>query len=267
MASNSTIHFFDITSTLPGPLKSWSSSALRIRMVLNFKGIPYSQSFISYPDIAPLLRGLSVPPHDKGRMPYTLPAICHPESVKSNPSGAMMDSLPIARHLDGIFPSPPLFQSGEASYALALAVEKLILNAAGKGLFLLLPKAVNILDKRGCDYFVRTRSEWFGKPLSELQVTDKENVRNVTNAMNNELEVLLRMLAGREGRKGPFLEGEQAGYADFILVTFLSWSHRVDRALWEETMAMGNGEFQTLWDACWPWMEGQGEDREWEISG
>lgn len=209
---------------------------------------------------------MSVAPHKKGRMQYTLPAICHPDSVKANPAGAMMDSLPIARHLDKTFPSPPLFPSGPASYALALAVENIMFRVAGKGLFLLLPKAVNVLDQRGKEYFIRTRTEWFGKPLLDLEITEEEEVRTTIAAMKSELEIFLRMLTDRpKGVVGPFFEGEKAGYADFILVTFLSWGHRVDMKVWEEMMGMGNGEFRALWDACLPWMEGQGEDCEWPV--
>ena len=244
------------------PFKSWSSSTLKIRMVLNYKNIPYTQSYTSYPDICPLLQSLAVLPHTKGRLTHTLPAISHPDSIKDNPTGTMMDSFPIALHLDKTFPSPPLFPSGDASHALAIAVEKLVLCASGKGLFILLPKAINILDARGKDYFVSTRSRWFGKPLQDLEITDPQEVEKTKDALKAELEVFFRMLAGREGKEGPFLEGKQAGYADFILVTFLSWSHRVDKKLWTEIMAMGSGEFQVLWDACSAWMEGQGEDIE-----
>lgn len=231
-------------------------------MVLNYKNIPYVQSFISYPDIAPLLKSLSVTPHSKGRIQYTLPAISHPDSITANAAGAMMDSLPIACHLDKVFPSPPLFPSGAASYALALAAEKLILCAAKEGLFILLPKAGDVLDARGKEYFLRTRAEWFGKPLSELALKDDHEIRRALDSMKTELDVFLKMLAGPDGKGGPFLEGDVAGYADFILVTFLSWGHRVDMEIWREIMKMGNGEFQTLWDACLPWMEGQGEDAE-----
>ncbi|KAB8262227.1 hypothetical protein BDV32DRAFT_136909 [Aspergillus pseudonomiae] len=261
------LHFFDIFSTLPGTSKSWSSNVLKIRMVLNYKGIPYTQSFHSYPDIAPLLQSLSVPPHKQGRFKYTLPAICHPSSVTSSPSGAMMDSLPIACHLDEIYPDPPLFPSGEASYTLALAIGKLMVPAALKTCDLLLPKAEKVLDDRGKEYFVRTRTEIFGKPLSELRPTTEEGVRQLVDGMKTDMEVFIQMLRGRgEGKKsGPFLEGEKAGYADFILVTFLSWSHRFDLELWREIMDMGNGEFRALWDASVQWLEGQGEEKEWVV--
>ncbi|KAJ5119703.1 hypothetical protein N7448_010372 [Penicillium atrosanguineum] len=62
MASPEPVHFFDITSTLPGASKSWSPNTLKVRAALNFKGIPYTQSWISYPDIKPLITGLDLPP-------------------------------------------------------------------------------------------------------------------------------------------------------------------------------------------------------------
>lgn len=201
-------------------------------------------------------------------MKYTLPAICHPSSVKSSPSGTMMDSLPIACHLDEIYPSPPLFPSGEASYTLALAISKLMTPAALRTCDLLLPEAENVLDDRGREYFVRTRTEILGKPLSELRPKTEEGVRDLTDSMKKEMEIFIQLLRGRgEGKKkGPFMEGENAGYADFILVTFLSWSHRVDIELWREIMDMGNGEFRALWDASVHWLEGQGEEKEWAVT-
>ena len=68
-------------------------------MVLNFKGIPYTQSYVSYPDIAPLLSHYGVTPHASGAQ-YTFPAILHKPSINSNAYGAMQDSLAIATHLD-----------------------------------------------------------------------------------------------------------------------------------------------------------------------
>jgi hypothetical protein len=35
-----------------------------------------------------------------------------------------------------------------------------------------------------------------------------------------ETETVLNILKGKEGKKGPFLEGEEAGYADIIIASF-----------------------------------------------
>ncbi|KAF4217500.1 hypothetical protein CNMCM8980_004891 [Aspergillus fumigatiaffinis] len=156
MASDSPVHFFDITSTLPGSSKSWSPNTIKTRMVLNYKRIPYTQSWVSYPDIAPLLSSLAVPASPDG-MPYTLPAINHKPTVKSNPTGTLMDSFAIACHLDQHYPTPSLFPSGDASYALTIAVGKLITSAVNKARPLIIPNVAKFLDDKGREYFIKTR--------------------------------------------------------------------------------------------------------------
>lgn len=235
-------------------------------MVLNYKDIPYTQTFISYPDITPLLRSLAVTSYPEGPFAYTLPAICHPPSVRFTPSGAMMDSLPIALHLDRLYPGRPLWPNGDASYALSLAVGKLVSNAALKSLVLVIPNVAGILDRRGREYFIKTRSAMFGKPLSELRPTDPDSLRITTESIKRELEFMATMLRGRPGKTGPFFEGETVSYADFLLAAYLAWTERTDKNLWNELMTVGRGEIRALWDACLPWIEGQGEDKEWKIS-
>jgi hypothetical protein len=39
----------------------------------------------------------------------------------------------------------------------------------------------------------------------------------------------------------------------------------MDSAFFEKLMGLGDGEVKALWDACRPWLEGQGEEKEWPI--
>ncbi|GES57612.1 glutathione S-transferase [Aspergillus terreus] len=263
MAKNTPPHFFDITSTLPGASQSWSPNTMRTRMVLNYKRIRYTQSFISYPDIAPLLSHLAVQPHAQG-MPYTLPAIVHP-SVSSNPNGALMDSLAIAAHLDQTYPSPPLFPAGDASYALTLAVARLVSKVVAQCAPLVIPNVADLLDPRGREYFIKTRSARFGRPLSEVRPRDKDELRAMVDAAKAEFVPIAQMLLGRLGKRGPFFEGERPSYADFLVVSLLVWFERADRPLFEEFAALGDGAVRALWEACLPWVNGQGEEKEWPV--
>ncbi|GIC86727.1 glutathione S-transferase family protein [Aspergillus udagawae] len=265
MASDSPVHFFDITSTLPGSSKSWSPNTIKTRMVLNYKRIPYTQSWVSYPDIAPLLTSLAVPANPDG-IAYTLPTINHKPTVKSNPTGTLTESFAIACHLDQHYPTPSLFPSGDASYALTIAVGKLLSAAVGKARPLIVPNVADILDDRGREYFIKTRSAWFGKPLSEVRPRDPQQVKEATDELKKELEVLAQMLRGKVGKTGPFFEGDKPGYADFIVVSFLAWAERSDKELWRELLGAGQGEFKALWEACIPWVEGQGEEKDWPIA-
>jgi len=228
---------------------------------LNYKGIPYTQSFISYPDIASLLKSLDVPPLPGHKIPYTLPAVVHP-SVTSNKHGALNDSLPIALHLDEAFPAPeyPALFPSDGSYALAAAVDELI----SVGYRMVLPKVPHILDPRGREYFNRTRSERFGKPLAEVAPKGEE-LAQIRKTVEARLSALADMLKGKEGKKGPFFDGETPGYADLVLVATLAWFERADHADWERMVKVGGGELRRLWDACLPWLDAQGEEKEWAI--
>jgi glutathione S-transferase len=233
-------------------------------MVLNFKGIPYTQSWVSYPDIAPLLKAHDVPPGNSA-IPYTLPAISHKGSITSNVDGVLMDSEPIALYIDKLYPSPPLFPSGDASYSLVIAVQKILALMSPSIRQLIVPIVPSRLDARGREYFIRTRSEAFGKPLSEVRPTDEGELLALWQVIEKETQTLIKMLKGKEGKKGPFFEGEKAGYADIIFASILAFFHRVDRSSFDKIIVLGEGEFKALYDACLPWLEGQGEERDWPI--
>jgi glutathione S-transferase len=208
------------------------------------------------------MKGFGVEPNKVGYA-YTLPAIVH-DSILDH-QGAMMDSLPIVEHLDHVFPDRPLFPSGDASYALFLAVNKLTLALGPAVRTLIIPSVPDHLDPRGQEYFVRTRSESFGKPLAEVRPKDEGEIAEMWETMEKGCETLIKMLKGREGKKGPFFEGETASYADLSFACLLAFFHRFDREIWEKFMGLGDGEFQALWDATLPWLEGQGEEKEWPI--
>jgi glutathione S-transferase len=234
-------------------------------MVLNYKGIPYTQSWVSYPDIAALLKSLDVPPHKASTPPYTLPAITHKGAIKANPEGALMDSESIAVYLDELYPEPPLFPSGDASYTILIAVRKILALISPSIRSLIIPNVVGHLDPRGQEYFERTRAVAFGKPLSEVRPKDEEGLVALWEVLEKESEPLIKMLKGREGKKGPFLEGEKPGYADFTLACVLAFFDRFERDVFDKILVLGGGEFKALYEACLPWLEGQGEEREWPI--
>ncbi|EGC43854.1 lignin degradation protein [Histoplasma capsulatum var. duboisii H88] len=268
MANDSPVHFFDIASKLPIPFKSWSPNTLRTRLVLNYKKIPYTQSFISYPDIAPLLQSLSVPPlpGSTNYLPYPLPAITHPATLAhptANPHGVMNDSWPIALHLEGAFPAPdhPTLFPSAGSHALALAVMKLVSALVPATRRILVPQIPALLDERGAAYFRRTREEMFGVTL-EAMAGDKRGVGQAWESVEADVELVRQML---RGRGGPFFEGAEAGYADFVFVAFLTWYERGDRVAWERVVGGGDGEIKRLWEACLLWIEGQGVDREYVV--
>jgi glutathione S-transferase len=178
----------------------------------------------------------------------------------------MMDSLPIVEHLDKTFPSPPLFPSGDASYALLIAVGKIASLMSPAFRSMVIPRVPESLDEKGAEYFVRTRTEWFGKPLAEVLPSDQKERDELWKLVEKESAALIKMLKGREGKKGPFFEGETAGFADLLFACHLAFIERFDKGLFERFLDLGDGEFKALYEACLPWLEGQGEEKEWPVS-
>ncbi|KAH8694076.1 putative glutathione S-transferase [Talaromyces proteolyticus] len=272
--SNKPVHFFDITCSLDGPRKSWSPNTLKTRTVLNYKGIKYTQSWVSYPDIAALSEGLKMPPTGT-TIKYTLPAIVHKASITSNPYGALNDSLPIALHLEKTFPAPKypsIFPNGQASYALAVATRKLLNAAFDKTHIIVLPKVQAMLDDRGAQYFHETRLPNYRKrfgninSLSEVLPKNDEEYEAIWAATQKELVIFTEMLTGEGSIQGPFLEGEKPGYADFILASWLAWHERACPKTFEALLNTGNGSLRKHWVASLPYLDGQGEDKEWAQS-
>lgn len=130
-----------------------------------------------------------------------------------------------------------------------------------------LPKVADILDKRGRAYFIETRSARFGKPLAEVLPKTEEEAQEVIRDTLTKVGPLLEMLKGREGKVGPFIEGEKPGYADFDVVSHLVWIQRADEELWSAVVNSGNKELLALWEASRPYFNGQGKVKEWKIGG
>ncbi|KZL70973.1 thioredoxin-like protein, partial [Colletotrichum incanum] len=126
----------------------------RIRLILNYKQIPYRTIFLEFPDIEPTLKGLGLPSNSQGKQKYTVPAIHH---LPTNTH--MMDSLPIAQFLESAYPDPPVPISTEHSSQ----VEAHIRAVAGPVSYSsVMPREILVLSPRSQEYFRRTREAGLG---------------------------------------------------------------------------------------------------------
>jgi glutathione S-transferase len=269
-------------------------------MVLNYMRIPYRESFISYPDIEPFYRSFG-----KNTEPFTLPAIIHSRSSSSTaPRPAdtadlnspptqqhhhhpiLRDSFPIATYLDRTFSGPDhptIFPSGRPAYVLSKSVQVIVSSCVLEGRTLILPKIASILDPRGREYFIRTRSQMFGRPLDQVYPPTKDQQEAVWKKMEKKLLDLIRVLkpppstgpdrpsfaSHQEDNddEGPFFLGSTPSYADIIVVSFLTWWARGNPPLFDRMCALGDGELGRLWDGAKGWVEGAGEVVEWDVGG
>lgn len=243
---------------------------------MNYKGIKYTETFLSYPDIAPVAKSLEIPPDTTSGTPYTVPIIIHKPSIASNANGALHDSFPIALHLDKTFPAPKypsIFPNGQASIALAIATEKLVHAAVAKFTKLLFSGVAAALDERGKVYFEQTRVPRFQARFPELDIQEMSDLRPKTQEgidaavadTQKELVVLTVMLEGRGLNSGPFLEGDKPGYADLILASYFGWFERSNPEPFQNLLEDGKGLLRRHWEASQPFLNGQGESKEWPI--
>ncbi len=236
-------------------------------MVLNYKNIPYRESFISYPDIKPLLQSLDFT--SENNSDYTLPAITH--SVLPKGQKVLHDSLPIALYLDKTFTGPnhpEIFPGGFAGFQVYRAVQLLIFGAMRESRVLVAPRVADILDDKGKDYFVRTRSISFGKPLAEVYPSP-EDVEKIFATTSERLLDLIRLLQPIPGQSsaGPFFLGDKPSYADFVVVAYLAWFERGNVELFDRMLKLGHGELAKLYERSRVWVETQGEIVKWEGAG
>lgn len=193
-----------------------------------------------------------------------------------------MDSLPIILHLEETFPDTPTLFPTSASLALSQAVHSLVWIAGGKpgrGVLMAMCRAHDILDPRGQEYFHRTRCEWFDVQKVSDAIPTGEKEKEAWEGMILRLKAVADLfgkdmvLHGKQ-RKGPFIEGDgsRVSFADFEIVAWLAWWERCfregfERILDEVKTKDGERPFKTLWEACEGWVDGVGEDVQWDVEG
>ncbi|PGH29995.1 hypothetical protein GX50_07242 [[Emmonsia] crescens] len=101
--SSSPIIFYDIAMRPPVEKNCCSPNPWKTRLALNFKGLPYSTSWVALPDIAKVRSSLKVPPCRKfadGTDFFTLPIIEDPAT-----NSLVGDSFDIAVYLQNTYPN------------------------------------------------------------------------------------------------------------------------------------------------------------------
>ncbi|KAJ3194422.1 hypothetical protein HK101_002742 [Irineochytrium annulatum] len=190
--------------------------------------------------IAPTLTALGATPNKGFAKPYTLPAIEHDGKC-------MMDSYPIAVHLDVAFPgSPALFLTPESRVTAQLVQAALDAKIFPLARRLVLYRVPTILDEDGGEYFAEDRAKMLGKRLEEM-VEDPERD---WKAMEVEMATLGKLWCVNDG---PFLAGDVTTYADFVMMSALVFFVRMGE---ERVLRMGqDNSFAKLWRACEGWLQ------------
>jgi len=137
-------------------------------------------------------------------------------------------------------------------------ISKQVIRPFGVSLYPLTP---NILDDRGAEYFIRTREEEHGK-LSELVKDSSKNWADVHDGFAAFAE-LLEMNDVKEAERGPFVMGKEVSYADFLVVSWIHFVHRLDGGkIGTNSMEGGGSKFKAMmewqggrWKTFWDGLE------------
>ncbi|EXJ63139.1 hypothetical protein A1O7_03584 [Cladophialophora yegresii CBS 114405] len=214
----------------------------RIRLMLNYKQIPYKTIFVEFPDIESTLKGLGLDPPESDGGRYTVPAIHH---VPTNTS--MMDSTLIAQFLESMYPNPPVPLTSELGREIEAKA-----RAVGGPAFLtsVMPREVRILSPRSQEYFRRTREASLGHPLEDLLEAEKEE--KMWQAVSEGMRAVGDLMRTHKA-EGPFILGARPSYADFFIAGSLQCANVIDEDVFQRHMQFPG--YREIYEACLPYME------------
>ncbi|KAH7136831.1 hypothetical protein B0J13DRAFT_560122 [Dactylonectria estremocensis] len=267
MSTKSPIVLYDIATRPPAEKSCCSPNPWKARLALNFKGLPYSTSWVALPDIVKVRSGLEVPPCRKfadGTDFYTLPI------VKDPATGSLVgDSFDIAVYLQKTYPSSgasDLFPEQTLDYAFTHPFAILVpLSKASETEFTDYAKFnANVdaafsahvqLTVQGFPFDPATteavKAEWVrraGVTRWEDFALEGEAREKMMDSFRDTLGGLAKLFS--RDTSGPFLLGTTASYADLIVGAWLRMMHAtLPESEWDQVRSWHDGLFGRLYDA------------------
>ncbi|PLN78019.1 hypothetical protein BDW42DRAFT_148095 [Aspergillus taichungensis] len=276
--STPSLTFYDIAFRPPVETNTCAPNPWKSRYALNFKAIPYKTTWVALPSIGSVRRSLNVPPSRTfadGTEFHTLPVLTDASIPDCPPIG---DSFDIAIHLqthypdagpnsedkskNDLFPADtPLnytYETNAQFYApLSKRSESDPVLAAYARFNTHVDAAFSThvaLVVLGMPLDPATAEETKAEFLRRAGMDDWEALGvkgEARRAMIESLKGALEGLAGLwGGSEGPFVRGEEACYADFVLGGWLRmFGEMLPRSEWEEVAGWFGGVFGRLDEA------------------
>ncbi|KAK5992635.1 hypothetical protein PT974_06050 [Cladobotryum mycophilum] len=265
--SSGAIVLYDIGHRPPVEESACAPNPWKSRFALNFKGVPYSTSWVRLPDISKVRRGLGQPAARKfadGTDFYTLPVI------QDAATGAMVgDSFDIAVYLQRTYPGSgagDLFPTQTLDFTFVPTFDfPAPLSEPADGGF---PEYLRFNISVDAAFSSHTPLMVNGMPFDPATAEEikAEFVRRagisswddftLTDEAREKLTESFRVMLGDlaklfvENADGPFLLGQRASYADFIVGAWLRMAAvTLPKPEWEEVRRWHDGVFGRLHDA------------------
>jgi len=178
----------------------FSPNSWRVRMALLHKGIPFEVRDVLFGDIPSLGAG-----GDK----LTIPTIEHQDRL-------VTDSWAVVQYLDQAFPDTPrLIAPGAEGHVLKFFQYWVQTTVHGGIARLILRDLHDSLDAADQAYFRASREKQYKNTLEDVQAGREERV----DAFRKSLQPMRLALS-----HGPFISGEQPGYADYLAFGGFMWA-------------------------------------------
>jgi len=215
------------------------------RAALNFKNIPYTTSWIEYPDMGPKFKEFGIAATaTNSPSGYSSPMVQLPDGTY------VMDSRNIADSLEALHPEP----SFQLDSGYVERTQKAVLDVGAALAPLCLPRVPELLlNPSSAEYFQRTRAVRFGMTLDELARSEKGGEAAWEKAMPSIREIAAIL---HEHEDGPYVLGEKASYADLIIAGYWAFAKKLDKGGDVFGRGMGVDEvFGRHWEACQKFLE------------
>ncbi|KAJ5995283.1 hypothetical protein N7481_002260 [Penicillium waksmanii] len=266
MAPNTSIVFYDIAMRPPAEKNACSPNPWKARQALNFKGVPYTTTWVPLPEVANVRQKLQVPACRKfadGSDFYTLPIIEDPSTgtfvgdsydiavylQKTYPDSGAGDLFP-QQKLDYTFkndtipvPLSDIPQSGFPEYARFNVHVDALFSA-----FAQLTVACFPFDPATAEISKAEMARRVGVPSWDVFALNGEAREKTKDGFRAALDELGKLFL--EDASGPFILGSRVTHADFIVG---GWLHMYNACLaddeWQELRSWYDGLFGKLYDA------------------
>ncbi|GFP53768.1 glutathione S-transferase-like protein ustS [Trichoderma asperellum] len=207
----------------------------RIRMMLNYKKIPYKTVFLEMPDIEPTLKEFT-----GNTKNYTVPAIYHVPTNKY-----VMDSPAVAKFIETTYPDPPVQLDSE----LGTQIMRKLRSGFGPTLQKsLMPREALIFSPRAEEFFRSAREARAGRPLEEL-LEGEDEAWAALESDKPAIDALIRT----NKADGPFVLGARPSLVDFFIAGAIQTAKVIDEGVFQRiTKVPGHLE---IYEACQPFMQ------------
>ncbi|KAF7330659.1 Glutathione S-transferase-like protein ustS [Mycena sanguinolenta] len=204
--------------------QTWVPAIWRIRLILNYKRLPYRTVWVQFPDVEPTLRALGAPPSSRrpdGRPVYTLPVVVDATRNPRVPQ-IVSNANSIAEYLESTYPARPVFPEG--SRALQTLFVHYIQDVFVKPLLpIMVPVSYGRLPNRSQTHFHGASAPSHPLPLSPGP--ERERAWQRVKMQFDFLAIVLEKNAS-DG-DGVVAQGHHLSYADFALCAILLWIEQI----------------------------------------